>query len=105
LSWGLRLVRILRSPEDSNIVCELSHTTLVACRRKFAAFSYVWDDPNFTQPITINDVSFEVTTNLYTALRRLRSENEPRVLWVDAICIDQSNLEERGVQVFRMWAV
>ena len=43
-----------------------------------------------------------VTKNLATALRYLRRPNESRHLWVDAICIDQQNLSERGEQVERM---
>lgn len=40
--------------------------------------------------------------NLASALRNLRSETGTRVLWIDAICIDQANLEERGRHVSRM---
>jgi Heterokaryon incompatibility protein (HET) len=43
-----------------------------------------------------------VRQNLANALSALRYENEPRTLWIDAICIDQCNLEERGTQVMRM---
>jgi hypothetical protein len=40
-----------------------------------------------------------VTTNLEAALRYLRHEFMVRILWIDAICIDQSNIEERNHQV------
>jgi hypothetical protein len=40
-----------------------------------------------------------VTTNLEAALRYLRHRSEVRIIWVDAICIDQSNIEERNHQV------
>jgi hypothetical protein len=40
-----------------------------------------------------------VTTNLEAALRYLRHESMVRILWIDAICIDQSNIEERNHQV------
>lgn len=43
-----------------------------------------------------------VTQNLATALRYLRYSDRQRVLWVDAICVDQGNLEERSQQVARM---
>lgn len=41
----------------------------------------------------------EVTVNLERALRHLRHPSIPRMLWIDALCIDQSNLEERSEQV------
>lgn len=40
-----------------------------------------------------------VTTNLHSALRRLRLKDRSRALWADAICIDQSNIGERNQQV------
>jgi hypothetical protein len=40
-----------------------------------------------------------VTRNLYEALDALRFTAHPRKLWVDALCIDQANLEERASQV------
>ncbi len=43
-----------------------------------------------------------VTQNLATALRYLRYDDRPRVLWIDAICVDQKNLQERSQQVARM---
>jgi hypothetical protein len=41
----------------------------------------------------------QVTLNCASALRALRNENHSRTLWIDAICIDQSNISERSAQV------
>jgi len=46
-----------------------------------------------------------VRPNLAAALRHLRRADRPRTLWVDAICIDQLNLAERGRHVARMGGV
>jgi hypothetical protein len=46
-----------------------------------------------------------VTKNAYLALRDLRCQREDRVLWIDALCIDQSNDEERGQQVQQMGSI
>ncbi|TLS25704.1 hypothetical protein PpBr36_07280 [Pyricularia pennisetigena] len=46
-----------------------------------------------------------ITKNLAQALRRLRLSHEPRTLWVDAICINQDDTEERGRQVAMMQAI
>lgn len=46
--------------------------------------------------------TLSVTHNLEEALRYLRHKDSQRTLWVDAICIDQANEDERGKEVFRM---
>ncbi|MCJ1378901.1 hypothetical protein MMC17_002000 [Xylographa soralifera] len=46
-----------------------------------------------------------VTTNLEAAMRYLRHEFAERLLWIDAICVDQSNIEERNQQVQLMKAI
>lgn len=40
-----------------------------------------------------------ITKNLDTALRHLRHKDEPRLIWIDALCIDQTNDEEKSKQV------
>ncbi|KAH9208044.1 heterokaryon incompatibility protein-domain-containing protein [Leptodontidium sp. 2 PMI_412] len=56
-------------------------------------------DPTITAPISLDGVSVEVTTNLETALRYFRLETEVRILWADAICINQRDDSEKNVQV------
>jgi hypothetical protein len=46
--------------------------------------------------------SLHVTKNLEVALRYLRLPKKHRILWIDAFCIDQDNLNERGAQARRM---
>ena len=74
----------------------------------YEAVSYVWGseaDPSF---ILIRDrgplgsSSLPVTQNLAEAMRYLRREDEARMLWIDAVCINQQDLVERSVQVGRM---
>jgi hypothetical protein len=40
-----------------------------------------------------------VTANCIAAMRRLRHKKKRRILWIDAICIDQSSMDERNQQV------
>lgn len=42
---------------------------------------------------------FQVTDNLFRALQRLRHSDRTRLLWIDAICINQCDLDERSLQV------
>jgi hypothetical protein len=52
--------------------------------------------------ITIDSKDFIVTSNLYIVLSHLRYETKPRMLWIDAICIDQTNMVEKGSQIALM---
>lgn len=63
------------------------------------ALSYVWGDAKDTILIEVNGKEFRVTRNCEQALRHLRHATEPKSLWIDAICIDQQNVAERGQQV------
>lgn len=53
-------------------------------------------------PSTKETFSLKIGPNLASALRHLRLRDRPRRLWVDAICIDQENVDERGKQVAMM---
>ena len=69
----------------------------------FEALSYTWGSLRDQRAIRLDSTSaFGVTDNLWHALRRLRHGRSVRTLWIDALCINQQDLEERGRQVQRM---
>lgn len=76
----------------------LSDTTVP----KYEALSYVWGSPENPEDILIDGANLTVTRALAQALPYLRYEDQPRTLWIDAICVNQEDLEERGRQVERM---
>ncbi|KAM0261132.1 hypothetical protein ACHAQJ_002394 [Trichoderma viride] len=43
-----------------------------------------------------------ITANLHEGLLRLRDQMIERILWIDAICIDQGSIKERGDQIQHM---
>lgn len=67
----------------------------------FVALSYCWGDLNDKIRITVNDHGVFVTVNLYAALRRLRAE-KIKFVWVDFLCINQQDCEERSIQIRKM---
>jgi hypothetical protein len=79
-------------------MCNLVEVTLDK-HPVYDALSYVWGDPKIQATLQIEGASLKVTTNLELALRYLRLVDKPRTIWVDAICIDQSNIEERNRQI------
>jgi hypothetical protein len=81
-------------------VCQLLYTSLRE-NVAYEALSYVWgDDPaEKLQQIMLDSQTFFVKYNLDNALRHIRHPDTKRILWADAISIDQNNLEERSQQV------
>ncbi|KAI0198315.1 heterokaryon incompatibility protein-domain-containing protein [Astrocystis sublimbata] len=69
---------------------------------QYTALSYVWGDPTPADAILFDGTKLDITANLSAALRDLRDPKRVHKLWIDAICIDQSNLPEKSKQVARM---
>ena len=76
---------------------------------KYESLSYAWGDSAVKSSIRLNVQPFDVTVSLARALRSLRRQgddvSDSRILWIDAICIDQGNLLERSQQVQRMSSI
>ncbi|OCK86532.1 HET-domain-containing protein, partial [Cenococcum geophilum 1.58] len=66
------------------------------------ALSYVWGFSSKAVPINLDGFKIPVTQNLEYALRYPRRQTQPRRIWVDAVCINQADLDERSKQVSRM---
>ncbi|KAH8647488.1 heterokaryon incompatibility protein-domain-containing protein, partial [Tricladium varicosporioides] len=86
--------------QDKTIRCSLSHSLLIE-PPEYHALSYCWGDPGSTATIIVNGNPTRVTKNLETALWELRYR-QIQTIWVDALCINQNDLVERGLQVPRM---
>lgn len=67
----------------------------------FKALSYTWGRQIFHY-IGCDGSSIKIQDSLRLALQRLRHETRKRVLWVDAICINQMDEDERNDQVLLM---
>jgi Heterokaryon incompatibility protein (HET) len=94
----LRLLTVAPGPRDSDIVCELRHVPLDP-KPTYEALSYTWGDTNKRREIQIDGFRVSITVNLEVALRHFRLENKARILWVDAVCINQKDDKEKSEQV------
>lgn len=65
----------------------------------FTAHSYCWGSQQDLIGIRLDEQQFLVTRNLEVALRYWRSEHEDLMIWVDAICINQDDMEEKQNQI------
>ncbi|RDW69796.1 hypothetical protein BP6252_08816 [Coleophoma cylindrospora] len=99
LQWGeIRLLHVLPGSRSKDIRCSIEvhqrHQSL-----NYEALSYTWGDPDLKEDILCNGQKLSIRRNLAIALRALRYTDRPRVLWVDAVCINQNDGDERAVQV------
>ncbi|KAF2628375.1 HET-domain-containing protein, partial [Macroventuria anomochaeta] len=94
----IRILKLCQGADSSPIRCELQVVSLDD-NPYYGALSYVWGDCNITKSIHVNEVRFEATANLFDFLHSLRLATTDRYLWADAICIDQSNEEEKSHQI------
>lgn len=98
-------IRLLVITPDENprspIYCRLQQIPLADAEDDYVALSYCWGKANKTVHINISGKLNQVSTSLGHALQELRRRRLYRV-WVDQLCIDQSNHEELAHQVERM---
>ena len=89
-----------------------SWVEVTGIRPSYEALSYTWGTTKSKEPAyvltsessshsSILPMTLEIGENLAIALKHLRSES-PRLLWIDAICINQMDPSERGTQISRM---
>ncbi|KAI0448561.1 HET-domain-containing protein [Xylaria acuta] len=94
----IRVLEILPGVEEDPIECRL-----VVCNLYddsiAEALSYVWGIDTSQIPIRVDHRTFLVRKNLHGILRQLRRGDAVRTIWVDAICINQSDNKEKTHQV------
>jgi hypothetical protein len=109
LTGQIRLLRLMPSADDSAAVHgQLVHYPLLSSYRTshpFEALSYTWGGSlSQNHHVCLGDKKLGVTANLHSALLRLRDPVLERVMWIDAVCINQQDTTERSDQV-RIMAV
>jgi hypothetical protein len=100
---SIRVIELLPGERDAPLACRLTEHDS-ATDVDYEALSYVWGEPVFSE--CIDEVSTQtvmcITKNLSYALQALRYPDRSRCLWVDAICSNQAENEEKGHQVQHM---
>ncbi|KAL9069375.1 MAG: hypothetical protein Q9157_006182 [Trypethelium eluteriae] len=108
-------IRLLSFMQEDHFHAPL-HTTLevvdLSDSPKFATLSYFVGPPVFDHAIQVentvigrkHEFELSITATLYRALERLRSHGVQRV-WIDQICINQRDIEERNSQILLMTTI
>jgi hypothetical protein len=97
----IRLLRLLPDSDIRSIKCTIFHAALDG-HPQYGALSYEWGSRKHQKSIFIDGHKVSVTKNLKAALTYLRSGNMMRILWIDALCINQKDIAERNEQVSKM---
>ena len=95
---SIRLLHLEPGSGSDPLRCHLVEDNVHSAH--FEALSYAWGGHyTLRRPVKIDGRVFWVTDSVSHALRSLRLRNESRVLWVDQICINQANEDEKSEQV------
>ena len=86
------------------IKCQIIHASLDG-PPNYVAISYAWGDAGNTRKIELEGSLVPISVSLYGALDAIRQKSESVLAWVDALCIDQSNKDERTQQVQLMTSI
>ncbi|ETS76095.1 hypothetical protein PFICI_11482 [Pestalotiopsis fici W106-1] len=89
--WALKTVQIQEQGPNASV--------------EFDALSYTWGDLGHTFPFRCNDSELRIHGNLKNALPYLARRRSSLPLWIDAVCINQSDGEEKFVQINMMHSI
>ncbi|KAI0481811.1 heterokaryon incompatibility protein-domain-containing protein [Xylaria cf. heliscus] len=101
LSSPFRILRLLAGTAEDPLAGEIYHAYLDDNSNppRYEALSYCWGNASATDRIAIGTAYLPVTPVLHAALFHLRSPDVDRDIWVDAICINQNDIDERSREV------
>ncbi|KAF1999212.1 HET-domain-containing protein [Amniculicola lignicola CBS 123094] len=94
----IRLLQLGPGMGDDPIRCSLVEKSLDQ-EFIYNALSYTWGDPTRTRTISCEGQRLVITESLHAALWQFREDGRVTPLWVDAVCINQANTDEKSVQV------
>ncbi|KAH8702941.1 heterokaryon incompatibility protein-domain-containing protein [Phaeosphaeriaceae sp. PMI808] len=97
----IRVLDLLPGTQGETVRCALRNVDLDG-EEEYEALSYVWGKLVTEKYVYISQFRVPITRNLYSGLQRLRYETKIRTLWIDQLCINQADNEERASQVGMM---
>jgi hypothetical protein len=100
---SIRLIELLPGAKGTPLACNIIDVRK-GDQPEYEALSYAWGEPIFSHEImeVTSNTMLRLTVNLHDALQALRDEHKTRIIWADAIAINQLDLKEKGHQVALM---
>jgi hypothetical protein len=105
-----RILELQPGQAGDPIVCKLFVTQIPSSRPtpngiSYEALSYVWGPEKPEHEIVLDGWPCIVRDNLWHFLRHRRHQIQASRLWIDALCINQTDLQERSNQVQLMGTI
>jgi hypothetical protein len=97
-SGQIRLLKLHPGNSEEILITTLVRVDLLKAP-PFEALSYVWGGYHERGSLQINGHAIEIHAGLFNAIHALRSSTFERLIWADAICINQSDDSEKSHQV------
>ncbi|KAH8661095.1 heterokaryon incompatibility protein-domain-containing protein, partial [Ilyonectria robusta] len=97
----LRLMHVHPGNETDPVHLSLVTTALDATP-DFEFISYCWGNAQDQRQVTCNSTTLSITSSLFTGLVHFRHSDQPRVLWADAVRINQADAAEKSDQALLM---
>lgn len=94
-SKQFRLISLQPSSTDTLINCSLVVHD-IADSPRYYAISYHYGDPSAVDTILVNGQETQVNRNCWHALNQVRAQSRSGLFWVDAVCINQSDVKEKS---------
>ncbi|KAJ4406180.1 hypothetical protein N0V82_010181 [Gnomoniopsis sp. IMI 355080] len=101
----IRILILLQGTETEPLECSLEKCLLDDAshhEREYEALSYCWGLPDRNASLNCSGSSLKITETMDVVLRVLRYSDKPRRLWIDQLCINQDDDEEKSQQVRSM---
>jgi hypothetical protein len=83
----IRLVELFPGQSANGVRCEL-HSGSLNDGPIYEALSYTWGSNEKDHAVTIGNAELGITANLQNAFHHLRLGDSPRLIWIDAICVN-----------------
>jgi hypothetical protein len=99
---SIRIFHLNPASKPSSNISGSLHETSLQNPAAYDALSYEWGAPEPKFSIGVGNGCIQVTKNCYEALIKLRHLARKRILWIDAICIDQEDEKDKSHQVAMM---
>lgn len=102
----LRLLEITSVDETREVHVHCKLTTWPVTRAPvYNAISYTWGDPHQLASVLVNGMVMEVRRNCEYVLKQAWRQGGSSYVWIDAICINQTDNDEKNSQVAMMSGV
>lgn len=97
----IRLLILYPGAVTDPVRCRLSHVSL-AENLSNEAISYTWGSAHEKVEVSCENQNLAITVNFFAALKHLRFKDDVRILWADAVCINQDDDDGKSGRVAHM---